>query len=364
MAESTRPRVYFDISIGERIVGRIVMSLFNDAVPKTAENFRALCTGEKGENLKYEGSGFHRIIKGFMVQGGDFTRHNGTGGESIYGEKFDDEAFAFKHDKPFLLSMANSGKNTNGSQFFITTVPTPHLDDKHVIFGEVIVGKSVVRAMENTPTASGDAPILPVKIAKAGELKPDEDDGTVTYRNPDLPSSKYEDYPDDETSIDVQNVEAVINIAREIREDSNSLFKAGKYNEALDQYQKSLRYLDVHFVLPESTSDELTPLLLNISLATLKITPLSGERARDIIKHTSRALRIPDISVQDKGKALYRRALAQSAIDEDEQAEKDLNEASKLVPSDEAIRKELEKIKARKQEKREKQKKAFRGLFS
>ncbi|MBD0693197.1 peptidylprolyl isomerase [Streptomyces sp. CBMA123] len=159
--------VFFDITINDEPAGRIVFKLFDDVVPKTARNFRELATGQNG--FGYEGSGFHRVIPAFMLQGGDFTNHNGTGGKSIYGEKFADENFQLKHTKPGLLSMANAGKNTNGSQFFITTIVTDWLDGKHVVFGEVVEGMDVVKKIEGLGSQSGRTSAV-IKIAKSGEV--------------------------------------------------------------------------------------------------------------------------------------------------------------------------------------------------
>jgi peptidylprolyl isomerase len=174
MTEQTNPKVFFDITIGGEPAGRIVMELRADVTPKTAENFRALCTGEQGvgkagKPLHYKGSAFHRVIPDFMCQGGDFTRGNGTGGESIYGMKFEDENFELKHTGPGLLSMANAGPGTNGSQFFLTTVETPWLDGKHVVFGSVVEGMDVVRKMEAVGSRSGQTS-QPVVIADCGQL--------------------------------------------------------------------------------------------------------------------------------------------------------------------------------------------------
>ena len=169
--------VYFDMAINGESAGRIVMELFGEVTPKTAENFRALCTGEKGvgklgKPLHFKGSKFHRVIPSFMCQGGDFTRGDGTGGESIYGEKFADEwdNGYVCHSEPFLLSMANAGPDTNGSQFFLTTRATPHLDGKHVVFGKVVEGSAVVQAIERVGSGGG-ATRQPVVIEGCGETK-------------------------------------------------------------------------------------------------------------------------------------------------------------------------------------------------
>mmetsp|Transcript_25951 Transcript_25951/g.59740 ORF Transcript_25951/g.59740 Transcript_25951/m.59740 type:complete len:195 (-) Transcript_25951:226-810(-) len=167
-------KVFFDIQIGSAESKRVVFGLFGDVVPKTAENFRALCTGEKGTGkmgkpLHYKGSKFHRVITSFMIQGGDFTSGDGRGGESIYGSKFKDENFDLKHTKPYLLSMANAGPNTNGSQFFVTTVVTSWLDGKHVVFGEVLEGSEIIKEVEANGSQSGKTKV-PITIVDSGEL--------------------------------------------------------------------------------------------------------------------------------------------------------------------------------------------------
>lgn len=172
---SSNPRVFFDVVIGKAAPRRIEFELYKDTVPNTAENFRALCTGEKGvgksgKPLHYKGCVFHRIIPEFMIQGGDFTTGDGRGGESIYGKKFADENFDKMHTKPGILSMANSGPNTNGSQFFITTVVTNWLDGKHVVFGEVISGMDVVKDMEAQGSKPSGKTKVKVYISDCGQI--------------------------------------------------------------------------------------------------------------------------------------------------------------------------------------------------
>jgi len=280
------PKVYFDIEIGGDRAGRIIFELFNNIVPRTAENFRALCAGDKGvaktgQPLHYKGCTFHRIIKNFMCQGGDFTRHNGTGGESIYGEKFQDENFKLRHDRPGLLSMANSGKNTNGSQFFITTVKTPHLDGKHVVFGKVVQGMGVLKEMENQPVDERDRPRKPCVIADCGELSV-EDEGAPTPAPAvaaDGTADVYPNFPEDALDLNVKDKELFVNVISDIKDAGNTLFKVGDFVGAKKKYQKAIRYADFSVTRANHTREEehtlkkfcLIPTHSNLSQALIRL---------------------------------------------------------------------------------------------
>jgi peptidyl-prolyl isomerase D len=354
-------RTFFDIEIGGKHEGRLVFELFNEEVPKTADNFLKLCTGElgvgkSGKPLYYKGSTFHRIIKQFMCQGGDFTNGNGTGGESIYGEKFPDENFIRKHDKPGLLSMANSGPNTNGSQFFITTVPTPHLDGKHVVFGQLIKGFNTMRAMEFTPTGAQDRPIEDVVISNCGELKEGEDDG-IPETDPD--GDKYPDWP-----IDYQgelDVKECIEIGNAVKTLGNNFYSDSNWPKAINKYSKAIRYLEECKSGREQEKRELEvaiiPCLLNRAQCNLKLKNYSKT-----IEDCTKVLSFPEVKDKDKLKALYRRAEAR--VTDLESAIEDLKEASKISEDDQAVKALLTKYKTQLQEKKKKEKAAFSKMFS
>lgn len=382
MADNTRPRVFFDITIGGEDAGRVVFELFKDIVPKTVENFRSLCVGfskDDGTKLHYKGSIFHRIIKDFMIQGGDFTNHNGTGGESIYGNKFEDENFNLKHDKPFLLSMANAGPGTNGSQFFITTVPTSHLDGKHVVFGKVLKGTEVVRELENIEK-DGEKPVKECKIKDCGELQPGEDDGVVLD---DGTGDKVPNEPE-ESEYSLENFDVLFAAVETVKAIGNEQFKKGDHKLALKKYRKAVKYInhyikDEHSYNESDSSDEdekpakndeeksdeddkkdkleklKVPCLLNSAACKLKLNESKGA-AEDLTE----VLRLD----AQNTKALYRRAQAYIKMKDFEEASNDLQSALKVNPEDKAVKSEMANVKNLISQKKKKDKEIYSKLFS
>ncbi|KAG6498118.1 hypothetical protein ZIOFF_046027 [Zingiber officinale] len=372
-AEGKRnPRCYMDVSIGGEMEGRIVVELFADVVPRTAENFRVLCTGERGIGpntgvpLHFKGSCFHRIIKGFMIQGGDISAGDGTGGESIYGLKFEDENFIIKHERKGMLSMANSGSNTNGSQFFITTTRTSHIDGKHVVFGKVLKGMGVVRSIEHTPVGDADYPTMDVVITDCGELPEDADDGVTNFFKD---GDSYPDWPIDvddkptEVSWWMNAVEAAKifgNNYFKVELDAAALNKitrwrlentgklcatwmyAGKKKRSMKAKKSSL--------LRKTKSIILT----NSSACKLKLGDLKG------------ALLDADFAIRERennAKAYFRQGQAHTALNDVDAAVESFRKALELEPTDGGIKKELAAAKKKIADRRDQERKAYSRMF-
>lgn len=344
---SSNTITYFDISIGGSKVGRIVMQLFDDVVPKTCANFAALCKGDHGMcksdpeiPLCYKDSIFHRVIQGFMCQFGDFTRGDGTGGESIYGENFEDENFTLKHDRPFLLSMANAGPNTNGSQCFLTVAPTPHLDGKHVVFGEVIQGKRIVSLIEHQQTDKNtDRPMLDVVISDCGVLPSD-------YKVPeDAEATPVDQYGDNyefmmklDSKVDMKDCNSVLKAVEDVKSIGTAEFKKQNYDIALAKYSKCDKLMKEYFPddLPEADISRVekakVAITLNVTLCSLKTR--NFERA---VMTASEVLYASGATEKDKAKAYYRRGLGYKNLNDTDEALKDFKKALEINPNDAAI---------------------------
>ncbi|KAJ9445583.1 Peptidyl-prolyl cis-trans isomerase CYP40 [Diplonema papillatum] len=352
-------RCFFDITIGGEAAGRIVMELFDKEAPKTCANFSALCTGEKGGipdyeavKMHYKGSKFHRVIPGFMIQGGDFTAGDGTGGWSIYGEQFDDEEFVHSHSTAGLLSMANAGPNTNCSQFFITTVDCPHLNGKHVVFGRVLKGMNVLRKVENTPTGPFDVPEKEVVISDSGVLAEGEDDGIVTDEN-----DKYEDFPQDASP--PLSDEAKLKAGEEVKNLGNEGFKKRDFSLAIDKYQKALRYLNA--VVP--TDDNKAGIVKQKIACNSNMAQcyLKGSKWVEAKAATSEALKL---DANGNSKVLFRHATALLELGQVDEAKKYANKARELAPDDSGTKDLLNKIAQKAVSQKEKEAAQYRKFFS
>ncbi|GAB4847012.1 Peptidyl-prolyl cis-trans isomerase cyp40, variant 2 [Ancistrocladus abbreviatus] len=357
-----RPRCYMDISIGGELEGRIVMELYNDVVPKTAENFRVLCTGEMGISplsslpLHYKGVRFHSIMRGLMIQGGDISAGDGTGGESIYGLTFEDENLELKHERKGILSMVNSGPNTNGSQFLITTTQTHHLDGKHVVFGRVIKGLGVIRSIEHVAVKDNDRPTVDVIVVDCGEIPEGADDGISNFfKDGDA-------YPDWPTDLDAKpdQLSWWMTAVEYIKAFGNEKYKKQDYKMALRKYRKAMRYLDVCWEIEELDKESISlrkmrsQIYTNSSACKLKLGDVEG------------ALWDTDLAIRDEEdnvKAHFRRGQALMANNEIDTAVESFSKALELEPNDGIIKKELAAAKKKIADRHTREKKAYTKMF-
>lgn len=347
------PYCYFDITIGGKRQERVVFELYDDVTPKTAANFRALCDGvpAQGEQpaLGYKGSTFHRVIQGFMIQGGDFTNHNGTGGRSIYGDRFDDENFERVADKPGLLAMANAGKNTNGSQFFVTCAPTPHLNGKHVVFGRVVRGMNTVRAVEHTPTGRDDVPVLKCVIEDCGSIDSlPEIAATDGDADPDYPEDATAPLCDDEK----------LAVAERVRLLGNKNFAAEGFEQAVLKYEKALRYLSA--VVPTSANAATIEEKKVVCFSNSAQCFLKLRQWQDAFTAANNALGIDSKNT----KALFRRGQGAAGMGNFDAAEADFRKILEAEPGNEGVQQHLAYVQQQQQAQKEKLARNLRKMFS
>lgn len=351
---------WFEISIGGVVCDeRIYFRLFDDKTPKTCDNFRTLCEGNSGKTVEgtgvpmtYKGSSFHRIIPKFMIQGGDFTNHNGTGGVSIYGEKFEDENFEVPCDRAGLLAMANAGPNTNGSQFFITTVACHHLTGKHVVFGSVLRGMSLVRQLEHVQTGAQDTPVQSCVISDCGSI--DESDLPPLAAAAD--GDSFQDYVEDnETPMnDAEKLAA----GEAIRTVGNNYFKEGAFLKATQKYGKALRYLD-EVTATSDIAKELTDKKVachnNSAMCFIRLQMYAQCKAS-----AAAAIALDRTNT----KAIFRRGVAFLATKDFDEAKKDFEEVLKLDPQNGDALAKLQEAKATEKAQQQKMAANFKKMFA
>ncbi|XP_030759944.1 peptidyl-prolyl cis-trans isomerase D isoform X2 [Sitophilus oryzae] len=350
--------IFFDFTFNSIKAGRVIIRLFNDVVPKCAENLRALCTGEKGigrlqKPLHYKNSRIHKVIPQCMIQGGDIIKGDGTSGESIYGECFDDENFSIKHDKPGLVGLIRNGSNKNSSQFYITTVPCYHLDNSNVVVGEVIKGLDIIIEMSEIPKCN-DLPLQEILIADCGQLEPtvswnvNENDGTLDV---------YPPWPNDlDHTFDENQFETVVT---NINVSGNMYFKKQSYLDAERKYKKAIRYIDWYFrkntQSPKELAEFKNKVLLNLTAVRLNIN-----KNKEALENCNEVLK----DNPNSGKAYYRRARAKMGLKEYDDALSDLNKAYNLHPTDRNIKHLFDIIKTKKRLYTEKERKFCLKAFS
>ncbi|CAI4043854.1 peptidylprolyl isomerase CPR7 SKDI_10G2350 [Saccharomyces kudriavzevii IFO 1802] len=389
------PAVYLDISIDNKPIGRVVCRLFRESAPKTTENFYRLCAGDAKSPLKdqqslsYKGNGFHRVVKNFMIQAGDIvfgTKDDyssssvGKGGCSIYADEeevkvnnlsfchgnFEDENLG-EFLEPFTLGMANLGSpNTNNSQFFITTYAAPHLNGKHSIFGKVIHGKSVVRAVEHSKVDSDGVPESEIRICDCGVWDKSKGVPLYTASNDPIGGDVYEEYPDDDMHFNEDDFSKALEAATIIKDSGTLLFKKNDYSNAFFKYRKSLNYINEYTPEPDVDKErnyQFTSLKMKVYL-NLSLVLFNVEKYDDSITYATYLLEMDNVPDKDQAKAYYRRGnsyLKKKRLDEALQNYKLCKDKN---PDDKVIGQKIEYVENLIEEKKEKTRKNISKFFS
>ncbi|CCH42530.1 Peptidyl-prolyl cis-trans isomerase D [Wickerhamomyces ciferrii] len=382
--DAIHPKIYLDISIGGEKIGRIVAELYEDAAPKAYENFLHLCKGDKvdldGKALTIKGNHFHKVIKNFMIQGGDITHGSsdiskniddlGKGGSSIYATEsnphghFEDENLG-EFSTTFNLAMANTGPNTNASQFFINTYPSPHLNGKHTIFGKVIHGKSTVRTIEYSAVDDSNIPKNEVTIEDCGEWEDGDDIPVYNTSYNQIGGDIYEEYPDDDDHFDDEKVPEQYEVTNRIKESGSLLFKQKNYQEALFKYKKALRYV-VEYIPEPDQEPEYAPkfeelkrkLYLNLALTSVNLKDF-----QKAIDYSTYLLETETALPTEKAKSFYRKGLSLFELKKYNDALYNYKECFKLNSKDSVVERKIEETEKIIQDQKDKEKQKYAKFF-